>query len=223
MSLRSGLGAAILGLSALLAGGSAHAAGQSGGGFVVTSDLPGGGGGGWQGGGGLSLDSAIAQPCPVATQTADGLAFTLGVLAPPDSAAAETDTDGDGLPDSIDPDDDNDGLTDEEEGVLGTNPLDPDTDHDSQNDYVEVRITHTSPTDPADYLHLTAILPVGADASISWPSETSVLYRLERSSDLAAPGGWAVVAGPLAGTGGVMTEQDTPPPGPVFYRLRVDL
>ena len=221
MILRSGLGAVLLGLSARLAGGPAYAAGQSGGGFVVTSDLLGGGGGGWQGGGGLSLDSALAQPCPVATQSAGGLTFTLGVLAPPDSAA-ETDTDGDGLPDSIDPDDDNDGLTDEEEGGLGTNPLDPDTDHDGQSDYVEVRITHTLPTDPDDYLRLTAIRTDGADASISWPSETAVLYRLERSSDLAASGSWTVVAGPLAGTGGLMTEPDTPPPGPVFYRLRVD-
>ncbi len=222
MTFRSGLEAVIVGLSALLAGGSAYAAGQSGGGFVVTSDLLGGGGGGAQGGGGFSLASAIAQPCPVATQTAGGLAFTLGVLAPPDSETVETDTDGDGLPDSIDPDDDNDNLTDEEEDGLDTNPLDPDTDHDGQNDYVEVRITHTSPTDPDEYLHLTSILPDGAGAWISWPSETAVLYRLERSSDLADPGSWTVVAGPLAGTGGVMTEPDTPPLGPAFYRLRVD-
>jgi len=40
------------------------------------------------------------------------------------------DTDLDGLRDSIDPDDDNDGLSDVAELALGTNPLDPDTDHD---------------------------------------------------------------------------------------------
>jgi hypothetical protein len=40
------------------------------------------------------------------------------------------DTDLDGLRDSVDPDDDDDGLTDVAEAALGTNPLDPDTDHD---------------------------------------------------------------------------------------------
>ena len=32
------------------------------------------------------------------------------------------DTDGDGLQDTVDPDDDNDGIPDQEEIVLGTNP-----------------------------------------------------------------------------------------------------
>jgi hypothetical protein len=41
------------------------------------------------------------------------------------------DTDHDGLPNSVDPDDDNDGLSDVAELALGTNPLDPDTDHDT--------------------------------------------------------------------------------------------
>ena len=44
------------------------------------------------------------------------------------------DTDGDGVADVTDPDDDNDGLTDEEEKNLGTNPLKPDTDGDGYND-----------------------------------------------------------------------------------------
>ena len=35
------------------------------------------------------------------------------------------DTDGDGIPDNTDPDDDNDGFSDEEEIAAGTNPLDP--------------------------------------------------------------------------------------------------
>ena len=37
---------------------------------------------------------------------------------------AVADTDGDGIPDDIDPDDDNDGYSDEEEAERGTNPLD---------------------------------------------------------------------------------------------------
>jgi hypothetical protein len=42
----------------------------------------------------------------------------------------QTDTDGDGMGNVCDSDDDNDGLTDEKEGEIGTDPLDPDTDND---------------------------------------------------------------------------------------------
>ena len=50
-----------------------------------------------------------------------------------------TDTDRDQKPDSWDPDDDNDGLTDEQEYALGTNPIDPDTDHDGLDDLGELQ------------------------------------------------------------------------------------
>jgi hypothetical protein len=44
------------------------------------------------------------------------------------------DHDNDGVPDVDDPDDDNDGLTDEEEAVMGTDPFNPDTDGDAVGD-----------------------------------------------------------------------------------------
>ncbi len=50
------------------------------------------------------------------------------------SRYVDYDTDGDGFPDRIDLDDDNDGLTDVEELKLGTNPLNPDTDGDGVKD-----------------------------------------------------------------------------------------
>lgn len=46
----------------------------------------------------------------------------------------DNDTDGDGTVDRLDPDDDNDGLTDVQEQVLGTDALKKDTDGDSYND-----------------------------------------------------------------------------------------
>lgn len=49
---------------------------------------------------------------------------------------AAPDNDGDGIPDSTDPDDDNDGYTDEEETQEGTDPNDP-------NDYPGAGITYT--------------------------------------------------------------------------------
>ena len=48
------------------------------------------------------------------------------------------DTDGDGLMNSIDPDDDEDGLSDVDESALGTNPLNPDSDGDGDWDGDEV-------------------------------------------------------------------------------------
>ena len=52
--------------------------------------------------------------------------------------AAGVDTDGDGVPDSTDLDDDNDGLSDLDEDIFGTNPLLADTDGDGLDDGTEV-------------------------------------------------------------------------------------
>jgi len=45
-------------------------------------------------------------------------------------------------------DSDNDGLTDAEEKIYGTNPNLPDTDNDGLTDYEEVKIYHTDPLNP---------------------------------------------------------------------------
>ncbi len=57
-----------------------------------------------------------------------------------------TDTDGDGLINALDPDSDDDGLDDGQEQDLGTNPLLADSDGDNLSDYDEVQIE----TDPND-------------------------------------------------------------------------
>ena len=65
-------------------------------------------------------------------------------------AVDNSDNDGDGDPDATDPDDDNDGLTDAEEGPLGTDPFSADTDGDGYGDKDEVDGTSDlgSPSDP---------------------------------------------------------------------------
>jgi len=75
-------------------------------------------------------------------------------------ALSVIDTDLDGLPDSIDDDDDNDGLTDSVETSpgIGTDPLDADSDDDGLSDSAEVNYDATPPdtysagldTDPLD-------------------------------------------------------------------------
>ena len=60
------------------------------------------------------------------------------------------DTDGDGTLDHIDTDDDNDGLTDDYEGQIGTNPLIRDTDGDGVEDGQETS-DGTNPLDPGSF------------------------------------------------------------------------
>lgn len=59
------------------------------------------------------------------------------------------DTDGDGIPDITDTDDDNDGLSDIDELAAGTDPLDADTDNDLVMDGTEI-LAGTNPLDSND-------------------------------------------------------------------------
>jgi hypothetical protein len=77
-----------------------------------------------------------------------------GDTKPPD---AGIDTDGDGVPDDRekelgtdpnDPDSDDDGLNDGDELYYGADPLDPDSDDDGFTDGEEVDIIHTNPANP---------------------------------------------------------------------------
>jgi hypothetical protein len=102
------------------------------------------------------------------------------------------DTDGDGLGDACDPDDDNDGLLDVvetntldfiDENDTGTNPLVADTDGDGFDDGVEVQFG-TDPTDPNDrpLMDVPAAGPmdVAVLAALLLGSAGWVLHRLRR-------------------------------------------
>jgi hypothetical protein len=83
----------------------------------------------------LELDPGrnyLLQVKPKAGQSAFSQDYALAWQMVPD-------TDGDGVPDSQDSDDDNDGLSDTLEIAIGTNPLNADTDHDGFGDGMEYR------------------------------------------------------------------------------------
>jgi len=91
-------------------------------------------------------DSSVLLHWPIVEDiwtSASGGALTSGSggIEIPDGPV---DTDKDGIPDALDDDDDNDGLTDAEEMEAGTNPIDPDTDHDLLEDASEL-LNGTSP------------------------------------------------------------------------------
>lgn len=78
-----------------------------------------------------------------------------------------TDTDGDGITDVNDTDDDNDGLSDELEVVLGTNPLNPDSDGNGVTDgaqYQDHQIVLVNPVVPDTTTPTSVSAPVDGDA-----------------------------------------------------------
>lgn len=116
------------------------------------------------------------------------------------SVALLIDTDGDGIPDLTDPDDDNDGMSDAEELVFGTDPL------DSSSRYL---MTLEYPSAVAGSVRLT------------FPTSTGRTYVVESSLSLSD---WSTVA-TYAGTGNsqVADVPVDPKEDKRFYRIRAML
>jgi hypothetical protein len=85
----------------------------------------------------FNIRAEIKAPIPDDQNLANNLAIT-ALITP------LKDTDGDGIPDTDDPDDDNDGVSDADESTNGSNPLIVDTDGDGVGD-----ATDLYPTDPS--------------------------------------------------------------------------
>ena len=113
---------------------------------------------------------------------------------------------------------DNDGLTNDEELALGTDPLSWDTDGDGLDDYYEINTSHTDPllpdsdcdgvrddaelaagtdpNDPASCFKIASIqTPVDGKFVVRWNGKAGKTYRVHRSRDLTQSGYETIATG----------------------------
>ena len=133
------------------------------------------------------------------------------------------DTDGDGIPDSEDPDDDNDGMPDTWETKYGLNPLD-DADRDLDNDgdgcsNFGEHIAGTNPKNPDSVFCIGAISNL-TDYIICFSGVVDRLYRLEYCTNLT-DGAWHILTNDMPGEDGTMTVPAGSCGSCRFYRIYV--
>ena len=133
-----------------------------------------------------------------------------------DKTAPRTDWDMDGLFDYGDPDDDNDGLSDEYEtansldphDATGTNGPDGDPDSDGATTYEEM-LAGTNPRDGNDVLAITAIRRLGPNTEVDWNTVKGKNYRIESTEDLRG-GTWRTTFFGTAGDTSSTVIESTP-------------
>ena len=145
--------------------------------------------GNWSSGGSYSNLSAVAQPGGVSISSAGTLINSAGFLNT-FVLNSSLDTDGDGLSNELDSDNDNDGLDDIDE--LSGSAFDPatvtdvnnsDTDDDGMVDSAE-SVAGTDPTDESACLQLVSVAASGDDLILGWQARSGYTYHVRGSDDL---------------------------------------
>ena len=138
----------------------------------------------------------------------------------------DPDTDGDGTPDNVDLDDDNDGMTDVWESDNGLDPLsaadaglDPDGDGFSNLDEY---ICGTDPQDATARLETGNLTIDGSGVALTFNSVTGRLYDVEYKDDLTGDT-WHSLTTNMSGTGGSLSVSDQGVNACRFYRIKVKL
>jgi hypothetical protein len=116
-------------------------------------------------------------------------------------------------------DEDEDGLSDIREAVLGTDPNRADSDGDGASDGSET-IAGTDPLNGADYLRIISLQPTSnsGELALTWTSLSGLSYVIETSANLSGP--WTPTHSVVA-TGPVSQITDLISGEKRFYRVRV--
>jgi hypothetical protein len=117
-------------------------------------------------------------------------------------------------------DTDGDGLSDSEENLAGTDPLNPDTDGDGGLDGFEVA-AGTDPLDSASLFRLLTIIRTGGIAFVNWTSVPGRRYTLQVSPDLTE-GSWTEVSSGVATSSTSTFAQFVGAEKQNYYRVVVD-
>jgi len=158
-------------------------------------------------GGTLTGVTASGQPGAVSTSAGGALTHYGGFLGCI-TLLPGLDTDSDGLSDEIDPDNDNDNLTDLEEVGGGgfvpntvTDLNNPDSDADGASDGDEA-VAMTNPQDSTAFLAVTEVaIGLSAEAMVTWSARDGLSYNLFGLDDLNAPGTSTLIANVTAAGG----------------------
>jgi len=141
---------------------------------------------------------------------------------PLDPSSVPDDIDGDFVPDTMDPDNDNDHIPNLWELAYGLNPRDAadasaDPDLDRMSNLAEF-LAGTNPLDPSSFFRILAVAVEAQGLSIRWSSVPGRRYAVHRTTDLIH---WTPVAPDLPSEGDltVWTDQDLQPTAAVFYRV----
>ncbi|CAN5451451.1 hypothetical protein BH23VER1_BH23VER1_04010 [soil metagenome] len=121
-------------------------------------------------------------------------------------------------------DSDGDGLSDDQEAALRTDPFNADTDGDGQSDGEEVLAAGTDPLDPTSVFRILGISSVGGYFVLTWSSVPGRTYQIDASADLVS---WEPVASGIQAAAAPATATtatvDPPAPGTWIrhFRLKV--
>lgn len=139
------------------------------------------------------------------------------------------DFDADGIPDVNDPDDDNDEIPDVWESQHGLNPANAaDATEDGDNDgpsNLEEYIAGTNPTNPASIFVLNALTPDAGGNVISWASVSSRVYSIYWATNLSESNAFNLLSNDLQATPQLNTYTDEVHGAEqvIFYRIKVKL
>jgi hypothetical protein len=191
------------------------------------------GAGAWSSGGASSNIYALAQPSGISVST-DGILVNYAGFLGMVMLKPELDSDHNGCPDELDPDNDGDSLADSDEivgaafdPVTATDVNNPDSDNDGVSD-CEESLAGTDPWDPQAFLRIVS-LETSNSVTIAWLARSNYAYCIAWSTNLLETNGGfvgvdtvtvhAVASAPWYATTGEYTHVSGTVTNHAFYRI----